>query len=169
MLIMGLLVYARLLFVYSMDLILSIADVYRGGWEDAEDLDPLPGDIIDFNRTAFTHHGIYIGNGDVVHKSGKSALATASIILRESLKSRFTMFLAWHEHTAVIFDLYYCNVTVMECGTCQWSLCPYGSRFIRFNCGLSLSTYFRFNSLLLGQAHDGSHEVTHKYMGKCVP
>ena len=93
---MRLLVYARLLFVYSMDLILSIADVYRGGWEDADDLHPLPlrGDIIDFNRTTFTHHGIYVGNGNVVHKLGKNASATSSMIRVQSLRSRYTMFVA---------------------------------------------------------------------------
>ena len=69
------------------------SDVYRpGGWADniAILLQPSLGDIIDFNRGAYSHHGIYVGNNNVVHKVGKNTSSKATIQL-ESLKSGYAI------------------------------------------------------------------------------
>ena len=75
-----------------------MVDVYRGGWEDARNLNPSPGDIIDFNRTTYTHHGVYVGNGYVVHKLGKNEGPMTSTIMKQKLIGRCTMvnIMAWN-------------------------------------------------------------------------
>ncbi len=36
-------------------------------WPDPEDVKPQRGDMIKFNRTLYTHWGVYVGEGEVVH------------------------------------------------------------------------------------------------------
>ena len=74
--------------------VVEAVDVFRRGWVVPEDLRPSRGDIIDFNRDVYTHHGIYVGNGNVVHKwaEGHVPFCVAEICL-ESLKSRSLHFL----------------------------------------------------------------------------
>ena len=74
-----------------MNQISNVFDVYRGGWQNVDDFCPSSGDIIDFNRTTYTHHGIYVGNGNVVHKVAKYESPTIATILLQSLRSRCTM------------------------------------------------------------------------------
>ena len=75
-------------FPRQMDVVEAL-DVFRGLWVEPKDLHPSRGDIIDFNRDVYTHHGIYVGNGNVVHKwaEGHVPLCVAEILL-EPLKSR---------------------------------------------------------------------------------
>ena len=77
-----------ILFFRPIDIVEAL-DVFRGCWVDAKDLRPSSGDIIDFNRDVYTHHGIYVGNGNVVHQwaAGHVPFCVAEIRL-ESLKSR---------------------------------------------------------------------------------
>ena len=74
--------------------VVDAVDVFRRGWVEPEDLRPSLGDIIDFNRDVYTHHAIYVGNGNVVHKwaAGHVPFCVAEIRL-ESLKSRSLHFL----------------------------------------------------------------------------
>ena len=135
-------------------------------WEDAEDLRPSRGDIIDFARVGYMHNAVYVGNGNVVHKTGKSHSWKAKIKCESLISKSLRWFQSWRleSPTTPQFVQQHALSTIKEN-----SKAPHSWPFARGSTGRRASIHIMPPMKKLASNFDGSNSITVTLSSRAVP